>query len=74
MERHPVQIPEDLWSNLTIIAVDKIQKALNKGKHLQIGAHTIAIEILRRSVARHKVIKERKEQDKRRAKGASEMA
>lgn len=59
---YPAQIPEDLWNNLTIIAVDKIQKALDKGKHLQIGAHTIAIEILRRSVARHKAVKERKAQ------------
>jgi len=62
-ETHPVAVPEGLWNELTIIAVDKIQKSLDKGKHLQIGPHAIAIEILRRSVARHKVIKEHACQD-----------
>jgi len=62
-EQHPVQIPEGLWNDLTIIAVDKIQKALDKGGHLQIGPHTVAISILRRSVTRHKAIKERKNQE-----------
>ena len=61
-ETHPVAIPEGLWNELTIIAVNKIRKSLDKGEHLQIGPHGIAIEILRRSVTQHKVIKERKAQ------------
>ena len=59
---YPAQIPEELWNDLTIIAVDKIIKSNEAGRPITIGAHGVMIQILKRSVAAYRRIKERKAQ------------